>query len=91
MQKFNVDHQTAILDGGVAVHPGEPHDFTDKQIKAGLSGHWSDKDPRIGLKAELAFKKRRDAKTSPSPDEQKPEETPEGVSTDPAETGENKE
>jgi hypothetical protein len=87
MQKlFNVDHQTAVIDPieSIAVQPGESYDFTDEQVAAGLAGSWSDEDPRAGLKAERAFKKRRDAKTSPSPDEQTPEETPEGESTDPA-------
>lgn len=61
MQKFNVDHQAAILDGGVAVAPGEPHDFTAKQIAAGLAGRWSDEDPRAGLIEEREFKRLRDA------------------------------
>lgn len=88
---FNLDHQHAIHQDGSATAPGESHEFTEEEIEAGLAGHWSENDPRAGLKAEREFKKRRDSRataSSPSPDEQTPDV---GDSTDPAETGENKE
>lgn len=61
-QLYNVDHQHAILDADTSVAPGAAHTFTDEQIEAGLSGRWWEEDPRAGLKAEKAFKRRRDAK-----------------------------
>ena len=74
---FNRDHQTAILGPETAVQPGEPHDFTDEQVAAGIAGLWSEEDPRAGLEAEVAFKSKRDRKTPPE--------------QDPAATGEKKE
>jgi hypothetical protein len=29
-----------------AVLPGEPYDFTDEQVAAGIAGPWSEHDPR---------------------------------------------
>ena len=58
---FNVDHQHAILsldEPGVA--PGESHVFTTAEIRAGLTGSWSEDDPRAGLTAEQAWKQMRD-------------------------------
>lgn len=60
--RWNVGPSPVVLDWNKpAVLPGESHNFTDKQVKAGLAGEWSDTDPRAGLDAEKAFKKRRDA------------------------------
>jgi hypothetical protein len=42
-----------------AVFPGMGYDFTDEQVKAGITGQWSEKDPRAGLPQERAFKARR--------------------------------
>lgn len=58
---FNLDHQHAILADGTVVAPGESHEFTRTQTTNGVSGVWSVKDPREGLDAEKAFKRRRDS------------------------------
>lgn len=81
--RWNVDHQHALIDplNYITVAPGEPHEFTDEQIAAGIAGQWSEEDPRAGLDAEKAFKKRRDAKPS----------APEQETQTPAESGETKE
>jgi hypothetical protein len=44
-----------------AVFPGEGYDFTDEQVAAGITGQWSETDPRAGLEAERAFKALRKA------------------------------
>lgn len=46
----------------VAVLPGEGHEFSDEEIKAGLGVEWVEDDPRAGLPAEREFKRGRDAK-----------------------------
>lgn len=58
---YNVDHQAQILGAGVAVQPGEGHEFAVDQIARGVAGLWSETDPRRGLDDEKAFKARRDA------------------------------
>lgn len=59
---YNADHQTQIIHGvELGVAPGEPHNFTDEEIAAGIAGQWSTKNPRQGLPQERAFKRRRDA------------------------------
>ena len=59
---FNTGHSPVVLSWTEpAVLPGESYDFTDEQAAAGIAGDWSDVDPRAGLAAEKAFKKRRDA------------------------------
>jgi hypothetical protein len=59
---YNVDHAPrVIVHGERAVMPGEAHDFTDEQVAAGVAGLWSEKNPRAGLAAERAFKRKRDA------------------------------
>lgn len=64
MKLFNLDHQTAIVDHGAhAVKPGKAHEFTAEQIAAGITGLWSEQDPRAGLAAEREFKQRRDRGT----------------------------
>lgn len=72
---WNVDHQPAVIAWHLpAIMPGEAHEFTDEQIAAGIAGQWSEQDPRAGLEAEKAFKKRRDA---PVQDKQEtPNDTP---------------
>ena len=63
---FNLDHQPVVIHHGErAVMPGEPYEFTDEQIEAGLAGQWSEEDPRAGLKAERAFKQKRDRAVQP--------------------------
>ena len=79
MRRWNVDHQPAIVDHNIpAVMPGESYEFTEEQIEAGLTGMWSETDPRGGLKKERAFKRDRDAKADAEHD----------VTTEPAEPGE---
>ena len=59
---FNVGPHPAVIHWHEpAVMPGESYDFTDEQVASGLAGAWSENDPRAGLEAEKAFKKRRDA------------------------------
>lgn len=68
---YNLDHLPVVVDiHKLAVYPGMGYDFTDEQVKAGITGLWSEKDPRAGLEQERAFKARRAA---------------EAVSTEPAE------
>lgn len=60
---YNVDHQPHLINpvgDERAVLPGEPYEFSDEQIAAGLAGHWSETDPREGLDDERAFKLARD-------------------------------
>jgi hypothetical protein len=58
---WNTDHQPVVLDWQQpAIMPGEPHEFTDEQIAAGVAGSWGEEDPRSGLEAEKAFKTKRD-------------------------------
>ena len=75
---WNVDHQPHVIDWSErAVMPGEPYEFSDEQIAAGLAGQWSEEDPRAGLEAEKAFKKRRDAPVQDVKDKQDtPTDTP---------------
>jgi hypothetical protein len=59
---YNVGPSPVVLDwSGPAIMPGDSYEFTDEQAAAGIAGDWSEKDPREGLEAEKAFKKRRDA------------------------------
>ncbi len=58
--RFNTDHQTQII-AGVGILPGDPYDFTNEEIAAGIAGQWATTDPRQGLPAERVFKARRDA------------------------------
>ena len=58
--RFNTDHQHAVIDAETAVAPGECHEFSEEQIEAGLTGSWSDTDPREGLADEQVFKLARD-------------------------------
>jgi hypothetical protein len=65
---YNIDHQPVVVDHSQpAVMPGGGYDFTDEQ-RQGLSGLWSEEDPRRGLEGEKAFKGRRDKKPA-TPDE----------------------
>lgn len=58
---FNVGPDPVVIDWSErAVMPGEPYDFTDEQIAAGLAGQWSETNPREGLSDEGAFKLARD-------------------------------
>lgn len=71
---YNIDHQPTVVDHGKpAVGPGESYDFTKEQIEAGLTGVWSEEDPRKGLKQEREFKRTRD-KASATPTETDPAE-----------------
>lgn len=82
--RWNIDPQPQAIDHEEGpVLPGDPYDFTAEQIKAGLTGNWSTKDPRIGLSDERVFKTRRDAKAN------HPTESP--TATEPAVSGEEKE
>lgn len=66
---FNTGHMPVVLSWQEpAVMPGDSYDFTDEQAAAGIAGDWSEHDPRAGLDAEKAFKKRRDSKESASSD-----------------------
>lgn len=57
---YNVDHQTAVIDQDQpGVQPGESYNFTDEQIEAGLTGSWSETDPKAGAGEEKKFKGRR--------------------------------
>lgn len=62
---YNLDHQHAIIGPDVSVAPGAAHDFTDEQVAAGISGRWSENDPRAGLDAERKFKAKRDRDAKP--------------------------
>ena len=62
---FNVDHQAAVLSHDrPGVPPGAAHNFTDDELEAGIAGLWSETDPRKGLPAERAFKRKRDSKAA---------------------------
>lgn len=61
-RRYNTDHQHAVLDLDTSVAPGAPHEFTDEQLEAGLTGSWSEENPRAGLEDEQEFKRLRDAK-----------------------------
>lgn len=75
---FNTDHSPVIVvHGERAVMPGESHNFTEEQVAAGLTGSWSKDNPRAGLAAERAFKRRRDADPDKQ-DEQEPTTDSEG-------------
>ena len=93
---YNTDHQPLLINpvsGERAVMPGESRVFTDEELSAGLTGSWSEEDPRKGLEAEKKFKQRRDAKASkakPSPSEAEPADDAE-ANPSPAESGETKE
>lgn len=61
---FNVDHQTVIVDHDLpGVAPGEAYEFDD-ETAAGLTGLWSEQDPRAGLTQERKWKRERDAAQS---------------------------
>jgi hypothetical protein len=61
MRLFNCDSQPVVIDHAQpAVMPGCAHDFTREQIKAGITGVWSEENPRKGLAQERAFKRKRD-------------------------------
>lgn len=46
-RRWNLDPFPVVVDAELpAIQPGEPHDFTDEQIKAGITGNWSKTDPR---------------------------------------------
>lgn len=82
---FNVDHGPVIINHGTtAVLPGEPYDFTDDEVKAGISGQWSS-NPREGKGAETAWKALRDAEVASPADETA------APTDDPAPSGEDKE
>jgi hypothetical protein len=64
---YNLDHSPTTVDNGkLAVYPGTGHDFTDEQVKAGITGRWSEEDPRAGIEQERAFKERRKAEAQPT-------------------------
>lgn len=80
--RYNIDHQPQIVEHGKrAVMPGGMHNFTDEQVAAGLTGSWSAENPRKGLKAEKAFKERRDSVDSGT------EDGSEDISDSPGEDG----
>jgi hypothetical protein len=85
--RWNLDHQYQILDGGIVVAPGDPHDFTDEQLADGIAGEWADEDPRRGLPEEHEFKQRRNrSKTGDTPTDEQPD-TPADTSVEqPADT-----
>lgn len=69
---YNTDTNPVVVGHttNLAVFPGEYEDFTDEDGARHLAtGRWSEKDPRAGLKAELAFKAARDNKDPAKPDE----------------------
>jgi hypothetical protein len=67
---YNLDHAPAVVDinkPAVFRHCG--YDFTDEQVRAGITGLWSEEDPRAHIEQERAFKARRRAeadKTDPA-------------------------
>lgn len=82
---WNLDHQPVVVSWQEpAIMPGESHEFTDEQVAAGLTGLWGDEDPRAGLKAERAFKQRRDQKAKTAAKSADDADT----NQDPAESGE---
>ena len=71
MKLYNTDNSPVVVGGwqNRAIFPGEGRDF-DADTAAYLlnTGRWSETDPRAGLKAELAFKAKRDTQTPAAPD-----------------------
>lgn len=54
MRLYNDDHQAVVVTHDeLAVQPGDPYDFTDEQIAAGVAGKWSEQPPRAESKADL--------------------------------------
>lgn len=44
---YNVDHlPVVVVNNAPAIRPGESYDFTDEQVEAGITGRWSETDPR---------------------------------------------
>lgn len=61
---YNTDSVPVVPSRGIdepAVQPGAPYEFTPEEIEAGISGSWSEEDPRRGLGDEERFKATRDA------------------------------
>lgn len=57
---YNLDAQPIIVSHDQpAVQPGDGHDFTEEQIKAGVTGIWSEEDPRKGRDQDREFKRTR--------------------------------
>jgi hypothetical protein len=54
---WNADHQAAVIDQNTfdVVAPGEPREFTDEEIAAGVAGIWTEVDPSGGFEPEQVW------------------------------------